>query len=508
MLQEAIAMENINNGNEISPPAHIGFCRWLAAMYCHTGAHIVAAPMAHYMALYGSRFRYSHCSGYFPIHGIENFIMGNKTIMQYKKIGNTKLPMHRCMNYIFRPKSMEDLCTYEFFAKVQDIRLSGRFKKEENLEMRYLASHIGHMVYAPKYYNQEIIPYFNWNYLPSTNTFLSSLYYPINLEDSDYTKKEEYCKKFLILFFPFRNKDDLLLNESYTKRMQEAIKSNIVSPAMIEIANNIQTIHNSLNSPMVENILTSSTYLEDPEDYEMDEGPPETDMDDILLRIGTSLASSLLDTLTEEASDLNPISGHNVLQPRELDKFGDVLDAFEMEEENHINTNENNNDSAFSVERFSVNTSKLNQLIFKTFLSRKDMDERRNATSQEEKDNDAPLNQKWKVDATGTWQSIVAWSKVNGLDADQQTAFEILAATFVLTFHLGQTKDEIESGFLKEEFNSLCKLARKDNNDSNPLRLFVTGPAGAGKCKFQLKAFVMFCSKLISSNPSLIVIIG
>ena len=479
-----MAIENINNGNEIEPAAHIGFRRWLVAMYCHTGAHIVAAPMAHYMALYGSRFRYSHCHGYFPIYGIENFIMGNKTIMQYKQIGTTKLPMHRCMNYIFRPKSMEDLCTYEFFAKVGEIRLSGKYKKEENLEMRYLASHIGHSVFAPKYYNQEIIPYFNWNYLPKTSTFLTSLQSPINVEDSDYTNKEDYCKKFLILFVPFRKKEDLLLDGSYTKRMQEAIRLDIISPEMIEIANNIQTIHNSLNSPMVENILTSTTYLEDPDDYEINQEPPGTDQDDILLRIGTSLASSSLDSLTEEASDLNPVYGHNVLQPRELDKVGDVGDAFEMNQENHDTTDENV-ESASSGQRFSAHTSKLNQLILKTFLSRKEMEERNNSSSQDENDPDYPLNQKWKVDATGTWQSIVAWSKVNGLDADQQTAFEILAATFVLSFHFDKTNDEIESNLLKEEFISLCKLARRDSNDRNPLRLFVTGPAGAGKCELQ-----------------------
>ena len=86
---------------------------------------------------------------------------------------------------------MEGLCTYEFFAKVQDIRISGKFIKEDNLEMRYSSSHIGHTAFAPKYYAQEIIPYFNWNYLPSTNTFLTSLHSLSNVEDSDYTKKEE-----------------------------------------------------------------------------------------------------------------------------------------------------------------------------------------------------------------------------------------------------------------------------------------------------------------------------
>jgi hypothetical protein len=38
------------------------------------------------------------------------------------------------------------------------------------------------------------------------------------------------------------------------------------------------------------------------------------------------------------------------------------------------------------------------------------------------------------VNANGTWQSILKWGKNEGLDDDQQKAFEILAATYVLTF--------------------------------------------------------------------------
>jgi hypothetical protein len=39
------------------------------------------------------------------------------------------------------------------------------------------------------------------------------------------------------------------------------------------------------------------------------------------------------------------------------------------------------------------------------------------------------------VNANGTWQSISKWGENQGLDQDQQTAFKILAATYVLSFY-------------------------------------------------------------------------
>ena len=52
--------------------------------------------------------------------------------------------------------------------------------------------------------------------------------------------------------------------------------------------------------------------------------------------------------------------------------------------------------------------------------------------------NQGPENvalEKTVVNANGTWQSIAAWAMFAQLDIEQQTAFEILVATYVLTFY-------------------------------------------------------------------------
>ena len=78
--------------------------------------------------------------------------------------------------------------------------------------------------------------------------------------------------------------------------------------------------------------------------------------------------------------------------------------------------------------------------------------------------------------------------KKANLDPEQQTAFEMLAATYVLTFFDEGEVDlqnplqaSIMEHFEKQKEN-LRKLARQKPEQNTPLRLFVTGPAGAGKC--------------------------
>ena len=71
------------------------------------------------------------------------------------------------------------------------------------------------------------------------------------------------------------------------------------------------------------------------------------------------------------------------------------------------------------------------------------------------------------------------------LDSKQQTAFEILAATYVLTFYEDTTNNAENDGrqFLLRK-DELYLLTRQGKYIGKPLRMFVTGPAAAGKCKF------------------------
>ena len=89
-----------------------------------------------------------------------------------------------------------------------------------------------------------------------------------------------------------------------------------------------------------------------------------------------------------------------------------------------------------------------------------------------------------RVLANGTWQSIVGWGRTKRLDPEQQIAFEILTSTYVLTFiDKAISSDEQNSVFFHQS-DALKRFARRRPDETRPLRLFVTSPAGAGKCKY------------------------
>ena len=95
-----------------------GFRRMLCGIYSHTSAHVVAAPMAHYLALEGSRFQYSHDHCYLPVHIMENMLEDKPVLMKFRSVNGRQVPYNHAMAYLHRPKEMEDMCSYEFIPGV------------------------------------------------------------------------------------------------------------------------------------------------------------------------------------------------------------------------------------------------------------------------------------------------------------------------------------------------------------------------------------------------------
>jgi hypothetical protein len=90
------------------------------------------------------------------------------------------------------------------------------------------------------------------------------------------------------------------------------------------------------------------------------------------------------------------------------------------------------------------------------------------------------------ISANGTWQLIQKWGENEVIDDDQQTAFKILATTYVLTFsdeEIIDTTDPETLNAFDVRVKGLLQLARKSEDIEKPLCMFITGPADARKCK-------------------------
>jgi len=176
--------------------------------------------------------------------------------------------------------------------------------------------------------------------------------------------------------------------------------------------------------------------------------------------------------LTEDAAYLSPKFAQKSLQekrftvpvvpPNDAKSLEDVI-SLPSKPAANVETDTNPYEG-----RFHTSTSELNTLAMTQFLV---------------EDEDSVPNTRKIIHANGSWQSIVAWGKEAELDPEQQTAFEILAATYVLTFYDEATHFPVENDedFQKQK-EALCRLARRQLTLDKPLRMFITGAAGAGKC--------------------------
>lgn len=468
------------NEGDIIPPCQLGFRRVLAGIYIHTSAHIVAAPMAHYMAKNGSRFLFSHDSKYMSVYGLDNFLKNKPSQMRFVNSAGKQIAFHEPMNYYYRPIERENDCFYYFVSETLAItRREANVSKVDSYE--FLKEHPLHDSTVLTKRKRFCIPTFAWNWLGSTKKFSTPLSNIVDNTSNEYKDKEEHAYRFMLLFLPLRTNEDLMIEGSYQKGWFNAFQHGKFKEEMIEIADNIQTIHNSLESSMPSNGVTMVTAInvtpEVPEDPESENN----NINDMLVSIGELFASTTGEKrMTEDSLEINPkykTKYSEILFPTvELEEeqttgilLESVIHQHEAAETNTETTNGN-----YATERYHTTVSELNSLFSQRIIRR---DEASLDTSG--------TNEIKSINATGSCESIEFWGMNAKLDMEQQMAFEILAASYVLSFYkeANSTSDlnHDDADFIRRK-RDLHTLSRRSEAENKPLRLFVTGPAGAGKC--------------------------
>jgi hypothetical protein len=487
----------------------------LAGIYTHTSAHILGAPMAHYNAMNESRFSFSHDDTYVPVHGLSGIIRDEQVTMRFRNRNGVIFHHHKAFNYLYRPLNMENMSVYEFYAETEFIQMSDtkkkpkmkltkqtvkrtvkqtnkktkkpkKIKKQVKKKIKKKPkeeSQRPFFVYTEEHEYRDIeavvfrtkadaVPSFPWSFLCSTKSFETSLMDSISPNAADYRKKEEYAFNFMLLFLPFRSKEDLGSGCSYQETLQKALKEGKIHNKMIQIAENIQTIHNSLASGITENTLTAETSLVEAGEFENPEEDDEN-YDDLMATIGELFANVANgDGLKEDSKTFDVKFGNKQVEATTLSNLElETVVEFNNPDEDQGNTRQ----EFYPKNRFSSTTNNLNTLAMQTTITRSQMN-----------DDDNNETEKEIINANGTWQSISKWGENDGLDAGQQTAFEILAATYVLSFYdesIVEASNSQSYESFTEKRDSLSKLARRKSGNEDPLCMLITGPAGAGKCK-------------------------
>jgi hypothetical protein len=453
---------------EAIPEHQQGFCRILAGIYTHTSGHIVGAPMAHYNAINESRFAYSHEASYLPVHGLEGILEKQKVSMRFRIVKGKQVTFHKALNYLYRPLDLNDMYTYKYYSETEYMNMK-EAKKLNLVYFLYSEKHIFRDTEVVIKRKTHAVPSFPWNWLCSTKSFITTLLQPIDKNAFDYRKKQEYCCRFMILFVPFRTKEDLQVDGCYQKGFQKAHENGKFTKEVIEIAENIQTVHNSLASGIPENTLSAETCLIEEGDFDKNDEDDDTDNYDELMATMGELFGSLAngDGLKEDSKTFDLHYGNNQMD-------GTTVPVTALEDAIEISQHPENHGISYEIDyaakRHEATKTELNTLAMSTTISRSQIDDNTERTV---------------INANGTWQSISKWGENEGLDGEQQTAFEILAARYVLSFYeeaISETTAETYPAFIDNQ-QKLYQLTRRDSRDTEPLIMFITGPAGAGKCK-------------------------
>lgn len=269
-LARQIRRQN-EEGSDDDDPFSIGLRRVIVGFIMQTVAAVISGTLAWFIVKNESRFRFSHEFQPAIPEQIRELIFEEKTSLFHRRVGGTIKPFANAMHFKYRPLEMENTCFYQFYKEVS-VKTNSDAAQFESYE--FTEGHpfrdIERVVYNSICEQAEKVPLFNWSWLPSTKhlggplmifnsasgTFIRN---PACKSEKERLKEEDYCMKFLILFAPVRDEADLVLNGSTTDRLILAMNEGTIWDGAEEIANNIQTLHDSLASGIVDDSLSART---------------------------------------------------------------------------------------------------------------------------------------------------------------------------------------------------------------------------------------------------------
>ena len=420
--------------------------------------------MAHCLAFEGSRCAFSHEQNCLPLTTLRKISVGEHATMNLSASQNKeRVPFCSAMNCLFRPTEFEKMCPHQFHSEIEVVRKPNKTKGVIHHE--FLPCHPKKNTTTSRRKN-PVVPTVDWTFFKNAKELLCPITAPLNPARAQKTEFDEECAlRFLVAFGVHRKVEDLKLCESHKNRLIQDCEKGLFNDCS-EIANNTQNIRNSLDAGTMN------------DDKPMEEMDDESEMDqtenDESRRIH-SMISEFFDSesgtekLTEEAVhcsmeepsfDDTSVPNGPIWENEPQSVFVDCTGEKQKQKK-----------AFFTKQRFVPSVCGMNTLIQQHFDMGNNAKGKRN------------------IKPTGSVSSIIAFGVSNGLDEEQQKAFEILTATFVLTFIDDVMNGDSDVPFTEEASTLLQSkeelehLAQTNKRKNKPLRMFLTGPAGAGKCE-------------------------
>lgn len=485
--------------------------RLIGATIVHNSRNVISAPMAAYLSRNNSRFKMSHLLCFVPMLDLKKYLDGKEFNTTIRTGGTSKYFESSVLNYIFRPIELKAINLFEFTRSYEAVNITSKNKDDI---MKFAVEHPGFKHRGLRQRSKPVLPQVSNFHFPDAallrgedllslpveeeGRHMSSSERPYDVGST--TKREiidimeDYAKSILVLFKPLNEHEDIQLNGSYIqcfRRWMTGLPEN--ERSFIEnYMQNIQNIRNASKLPRHSDKLskTTSCYVSThTKKRQLDE------IDDDIGLVDNELMETLfgldieVEEETDEPSNKRTKASHDQVSLYDLRKKGsdnlgfntDICDLDagsgfnKIEIEAEPATRRTAKEASPEYKTGPFNSPDLLFRIIGRQVTRKSIVEGKEVTT---------------VDATGTADSISKWGQEKEFDIDQQKAFELIVASFILTFHHDLENSCSDSTsvdcFLGRE-NSTASMRRtrldleKLCHKKKQLLLFLDGPGGSGK---------------------------
>jgi hypothetical protein len=211
----------------------------------------------------------SHKTVWCPLRDIKALLKGGQA--NASLLHNGDIPFYQCaaLHYLCRPTELDDLSVYDFFSMYEVVRQT-KYTQADLLDFDNTTfQHPSYHSKTKKFLQgvrersqMHLVKIFQYDF-PDTSEFGGSLL-DENIPISE--SMEIYCELVLLLFYPYRNLDDITHNEYFTETFREAVKSGIIGNQALQFLQNAQDARsNSLRIPRLVDDLQRNTNPFQPE---------------------------------------------------------------------------------------------------------------------------------------------------------------------------------------------------------------------------------------------------
>ncbi len=407
-----------------------GLRRVIGATMAKSCTHVVSAPLAWYLISKHSRFRFSHEFQHCNLHNFEDIAEGKPVKCFLTGQNKEKMVLtHTAVEYLNRPDDLEDLSVYQYLENYKAMNFTRSDKFNESLVcFKPVNDGIGKGICENQgllKLSHEAVPMIGQSVFEDTSNFKANILDPLQTANHALKHSHELqAKRILILFVPFRDFDELKLNGSHVSKLQ-SIK---LPEEVKEVLQNMQDCTNSLRLKRQNDRLERCTFRPRDDNANDDDGEPDEEELDTI--------SELFETLDKEDNDDSETSGNDgEMCSFSSIQFSQAGESLKSEFVKTVKVNktgsllkyrgnsQSDEDSAqerFAKQRQRVTQDQLTSLAVTSLMSRVLVQD---AVQREE------------VKATGSPLSTVHCGMSKNLDEQQQRAFEVLVAKFVLSFY-------------------------------------------------------------------------